>query len=157
MIGDNIKRIRMARNMMQWELGEMIGKSQKTVSSWERGDRYPQSKDVEKLAKALGVAPAEIIGHSELHDNEFEYIVTSDDMSPEIVHGDTLTVNSKIQPSDGDLVIVQDDKQNQLVRRLYRIGKYLSLMALNPAIKPIQAEPDNITIQGTVTELRRKI
>ena len=160
-VGDNIRRIRSARGMLQVDLGEQIGKTQKAISSWERGARNPSNDDVRALAKALGVAPAEIIGHNEMNDSEFELIVTSDDMSPEIKHGDTLTVNSARQPNDGDLVVIEicdaAKQKEQLVRRLYRFGRMLSLLAVNPAVQPINADKDDIHIKGTVTELRRKV
>lgn len=160
-VGDNIRRIRSARGMLQVDLGEQIGKTQKAISSWERGSRNPSNDDVRALAKVLGVAPAEIIGHNDTDDSEFEMIVTSDDMSPEIKNGDTLTVNSARQPNDGDLVVIEmcDKKKQkeQLVRRLYKFGRMLSLLAVNPAIQPINADKDDINIKGTVTELRRKV
>ena len=156
-IGENIKRIRIIRNLTQWELAELISKSQKTISSWECGFRYPQSKDVKRLAEILKVAPAEIIGHTEENDTEFEFIATTDDMSPDIQIGDTLTVDSTLQPNDGDLVVVQDKKKHEFVRRIYKVGRFLSLMALNPQIKPITTDVDSITIRGKVTELRRKV
>ena len=159
-VGDNLRRIRTARGMYQSDLGERIGKTQKAISAWERGARNPSNDDVRMLAKVLGVAPAEIIGHNDTDDNEFEYIVTTDDMSPEVKHGDTLRVSKARKPTDGDLVIVEvDDRDNktQLVRRLYAFGKMLSLLAVNPAVQPINADRDRVTIKGTVTELRRKV
>lgn len=157
-IGNNIRRIRESRNMSQHLLAEMLGKNPRTISSWECGTRYPTGKDLRRVAEALDVAPVEIIGHAEKNDYEFEYIVTNDDMSPELQHGDTLTVNKAVEPKDGDLVVVSmHGRKNELVRRLYRIGQYMSLLALNPAIKPINTEADNVNIKGTVKEIRRKI
>lgn len=156
-IGDNLKSIRTARGLYQHQLGNMIGKNQRTISSWEKGGRIPSSEEVRKLAKALRVSPAEIIGHLDIADNEFEFIVSNDDMSPEIKTGDTLTVNSSMQPQDGDLVIIENNKKQQLVRRLYQYGKMLSLIAINTSIKPINVDKDSITIKGKVTELKRKV
>lgn len=156
-IGDNIKRFRTARGLYQWELGERIGKSQKAISSWECGFRSPTNADVRKMAVVLEVSPADIIGHNEVYDNEFEYIVTSDDMSPELISGDTLTVNSAIAPKDGDLVVVQDKKKHEFVRRIYTLGKMAALMALKPSVRPINTSLDEITIKGKVTEIRRKV
>lgn len=160
-VGDNIRRIRSARGIYQADLGEMIGKTQKAISAYERGVRNPSNDDVRLIAKALGVAPAEIIGHNDTDDYEFEYIVTSDDMSPEVKHGDTLTVSSARKPNDGDLVIVEvnntADHKTQLLRRLYSFGRMLSLLAVNPAVQPINADKDKVKIKGTVTEIRRKV
>lgn len=159
-VGDNIRRIRKARGMYQRDLGAQIGRTQKAVSAWEKGIRQPSNDDIRAVAEALEVAPAEIIGHNETHDYEFEYIVTSDDMSPEVKHGDTLKVSKARQPKDGDLVIVEMEKQSghrDMVRRVYQFGKMLSLLALNPAAPPINADKGDVKIKGTVTELRRKV
>lgn len=157
-VGDNIRHIRMARNITQSDLGERIGKNQRTISNWERGFRHPSNDDVRKLAEILSVAPAEIIGHTEQNDDEYEYIVTTDDMYPDIKRGDTLKVHRSIQPDDGDLVVIEmTDKKTQLVRRLYRLGRMLSLLAVNPSIKPINTDQDSVQIKGKVTELRRRV
>lgn len=159
-VGSNIRSIRQARGLTQAQLGKLIGKNQRTLSSWERGSRSPSPDEVRMLAQVLRVAPAEIIGHNDIADHEFEYIVTSDDMSPEVISGDTLTVNSRINPHDGDLVVLEvtsDPKHTQIVRRLYKYGKMLSLLAVNPSIKPMNVDADKITIKGKVTELRRSL
>lgn len=160
-VGKNIKSIRLARGLFQAQLGEMIGVNQRTISGWERGVRNPSPEEVRQLAKVLRVAPAEIIGHNDIADHEFEYIVTSDDMSPEIASGDTLKVNTRMHPHDGDLVVVEvdtaPDHRAQMVRRLYQYGKMLSLLAVNPAVKPINIDADKVDIKGKVTELRRSI
>lgn len=157
-VGKNIKSIRLARGLFQAQLGEMIGVNQRTISGWERGVRNPSPEEVRMLAKVLRVAPAEIIGHNDIADHEFEYIVTSDDMSPEIANGDTLKVNTRMHPHDGDLVVVEvENHPAQLVRRLYQYGKMLSLLAVNPLIKPINIDVDKVKIKGKVTELRRSI
>jgi len=154
-VGDNIKRIRMARGILQGDLAERIGKNQRTISNWECGKRSPSPEDVRKLAQVLDVAPAEIIGHNEKADYEYEYIMSDDSMYPDIKQGDTLTVSKSAQPADGDLVVVEIAKNTNAVRRLYKIGQMFSLLAVNPAIKPIHT--NTATIKGKVTELRRKL
>ncbi len=50
----NLKRIRTDKNMLQSELAEKTGVSQKAVSSWETGKTYPSIEDAYKMAEVLG-------------------------------------------------------------------------------------------------------
>lgn len=61
-IGDKIRTLRESKNMTQQELGEYVGKSDKTISSWERGFSMPRMGSVEKLCTALGVTKSELLG-----------------------------------------------------------------------------------------------
>ena len=156
-VGNNLRRVRLARNFTQQELADKINRNPRTISNWERGTRNPSNDELRELARILDVPPAELIGHNETADYIFQHIVTDDDMSPEIVKGDTLTINRAAYPEDGDLVIVETtDKKQQMVRRLYRLGRMLSLIAINPTIKPLTIDKEKIKIKGKVTELRRK-
>ena len=64
-IGDNIKRLREARNLKQSDLAEMIGVSDKTISSWEINRTEPKMGMVEKISIALNCKKTDIIGFSE--------------------------------------------------------------------------------------------
>lgn len=53
--GDKIKNLRLEKKLSQQALGEMIGKSKRTIINYESGVSYPQDHDVyARLAKALG-------------------------------------------------------------------------------------------------------
>lgn len=52
-IGDNIKKWRECRNLKQSELAEMLGVSDKTVSSWEINRTEPKMGMVERISSAL--------------------------------------------------------------------------------------------------------
>lgn len=55
-IGENIKRIRIKRNMTQKELGEKLGGiSQQQIGQWETGKVNPKIETIQKIAKALDV------------------------------------------------------------------------------------------------------
>ena len=51
----NVRFLRKARRLNQTQLGEIIGKSVKTVSAWENGTRQPLVEDVYVLAKYFGI------------------------------------------------------------------------------------------------------
>lgn len=62
MIGDNIRRIRKSRNLLQRELGEMIHVKAQTISSWEINRTEPNMGAIEALAAALNCRKSDIIG-----------------------------------------------------------------------------------------------
>lgn len=158
-VGENIKQIREARNLTQAELAYKIGKNQRTISNWENGVRDPSSDNIRRIADALNIAPSEIIGHNSAPtDNTFDYAVDNNDMSPDIIRGDTLTVSKVSQIKDGDIVIAQSDSfAGHICRRLYDLGLQISLLAINPTIKPIVLDKANVNIKGRVTEIRRRL
>ena len=61
-IGENIKKWREYRNLKQTELAEMLGVSDKTVSSWEINRTEPKMGMVEKISSALRCKKTDIIG-----------------------------------------------------------------------------------------------
>lgn len=59
-IGDRISAARKAAGVSQGKLGELVGASQTTLSSWERGRTEPTREDVQRIAAALGVPVASL-------------------------------------------------------------------------------------------------
>lgn len=70
-IGDNIKKWREHRNLKQSELAEMLGVSDKTVSSWEINRTEPKMGMVEKISSALHCKKTDIIGIDETSDEPY--------------------------------------------------------------------------------------
>lgn len=60
-IGDNIKRIRLENKLTQFELGEILGVSNKAVSSWENGVKIPRMGVIEKMSQHFGIPKSVII------------------------------------------------------------------------------------------------
>lgn len=59
LLGKSIRKIRMRRNMTQRELANAIdGISESALRSYELGERCPKKNTLERIAKALDVAPA---------------------------------------------------------------------------------------------------
>lgn len=56
-IGEDIKRMRIEKNMTQQELGQKLGVSQQMIGQWETGKANPKKETIEKIAKALDVDP----------------------------------------------------------------------------------------------------
>lgn len=60
-IGERLKRIRLRRAMSQRKLAEAAGMSQRAIVDLETDKREPHPSTLGKLAKALGVEPAELV------------------------------------------------------------------------------------------------
>jgi transcriptional regulator with XRE-family HTH domain len=58
----NVRRLRSKKNLSQKALADKVGISVSYVSMLERGQRSPPLETVEKMAKALGVTPAALLG-----------------------------------------------------------------------------------------------
>ena len=55
-IGATIKKLRKQKGLTQYELGEMLNVSDKTISKWESGQGYPEITQFPNLAKVFGVS-----------------------------------------------------------------------------------------------------
>lgn len=58
LLGKSIRRIRMRRNMTQRELANAAGLGESAFRSYELGECSPKQNTLERIAKALDVAPA---------------------------------------------------------------------------------------------------
>ncbi|MEO1015349.1 MAG: helix-turn-helix transcriptional regulator [Pseudomonadota bacterium] len=61
-IGARIRHARKRKGLNQTELGALIGVSQPSIANWEKGAHGPRDSMLEKMAVALGVAPAWLKG-----------------------------------------------------------------------------------------------
>lgn len=69
-LGENVARIRKARNLSQEELAAAAGVAVDTVARIERGERQTtRTATLNKLARALGVEPSTLLGILPPHDN----------------------------------------------------------------------------------------
>lgn len=58
----NVRRLRAKKKLSQKSLADKVGISVSYVSMLERGQRSPPLETVERMAKALGVTPANLLG-----------------------------------------------------------------------------------------------
>jgi transcriptional regulator with XRE-family HTH domain len=58
----NVRRLRARKKLSQKALADRVGISVSYVSMLERGQRSPPLETVEKMARALGVSPASLLG-----------------------------------------------------------------------------------------------
>lgn len=69
-IGESIKKIRAEKGMTQKQLGDLLGVSMQTVSSYEAGKRRPKMETLARFAEALGVSVQELIAEVDYLPNE---------------------------------------------------------------------------------------
>jgi transcriptional regulator with XRE-family HTH domain len=61
LVGRNIRRIRVARQMTQEQFAEASGFSQQYISDLERGRRNPTIVSLYEMAQALDTTPVELL------------------------------------------------------------------------------------------------
>ena len=61
-IGDNLKRQRIRKALTQEELAIQAGLTTASVARIERNETEPRMSTLRKLAKALDIDPAELVG-----------------------------------------------------------------------------------------------
>jgi transcriptional regulator with XRE-family HTH domain len=61
-IGDNLKRQRIRKALTQEELARHAGLTTASVARIERNETEPRMSTLRKLAKALNIDPAELVG-----------------------------------------------------------------------------------------------
>lgn len=57
---NTLKVLRAKKDVSQQELGEKLGVSQNTVSSWEKGYTKPSTKNMLKMADFFGISLSEV-------------------------------------------------------------------------------------------------
>lgn len=77
-IGDNIKMWREKRNLKQADLADLIGVSDKTVSSWEINRTEPKMGMIEKICSALNCKKTDIVGSDEPNTSNTSYYINED-------------------------------------------------------------------------------
>ena len=65
-INENLKRLRKSKGWSQVELAQMLGVSQKAITSYETGTKKPPIYRLPKLAAIFNVSMEELIGEQEL-------------------------------------------------------------------------------------------
>lgn len=67
--GENLRRLRKAKDIKQEALAEAMNVSRQTVSKWENGTAMPDFKKLNALAEYFGVTMDELLGFSDDKDN----------------------------------------------------------------------------------------
>lgn len=68
--GEVIKSLREKENLSQKDLANILNKSQRAISHYEKGDSQPDINDLIKLAELFKVPVDVIVGRYEIPDKE---------------------------------------------------------------------------------------
>ncbi|MFK2827132.1 helix-turn-helix transcriptional regulator [Bacillus sp. B190/17] len=68
LFGQVVRKIRMANNISQEELGYLCGLHRTYISDIERGIRNVSLENIEKIANALNVAPKDLLDFTFIED-----------------------------------------------------------------------------------------
>jgi transcriptional regulator with XRE-family HTH domain len=63
---DNLRKLRQQKGISQFELAEMLGVSQQTVSKYEKGTREPDNATLIRLSKIFNCSVDYLLGHTEV-------------------------------------------------------------------------------------------
>lgn len=126
--GQLLKTLRAARNLTQQKLAERTGLSPATIASYDEGRRMPEAATVDRLAAALGVAPAE---HDQLRraaglrglPGDFEAALRRG-------RGPIDTIWDEVQATDWVTLIVNDRREAVAWNRLANRTSELDLASL---------------------------
>lgn len=59
--GDYLRRLREAKGLSQFQLGKLVGVSDKAVSKWENGYAKPKGSIILKLSEVLSVSAEQLL------------------------------------------------------------------------------------------------
>lgn len=65
---ERIKELRTSKGWTMEELGEKLGKTKSTISTWEKGTRSPKVRDMREIAEVFGVTESYLLGLTENQD-----------------------------------------------------------------------------------------
>lgn len=77
--GENLKALRLKRNLTQEALAAFFGVSFQTISKWERGDNFPDITMLPEIASFFKVSVDDLLGvnraenEKEITDKLYEY------------------------------------------------------------------------------------
>lgn len=81
-IGDRIAATRKNKGLTQGELATQTGVSAQTVLRWEKGSRSPDAEALPKLARALNVSIAYLMGETDEPGSQAQKKPASEDFNP---------------------------------------------------------------------------
>lgn len=157
---NNLKNLRLAKNLSLNELSEKIGIPYQTLRNYEIGKRTPKKDNVEKLADFYEVTPSYILGLSESKTdlnsdikNEFLASISSDDLEKNR-HDFIKEFSSLIEFIITDPQI-QDYSKQEIFDSLYRNSLVIKKIAKREiemrAMNDINKMVSNLVLEEKVT------
>lgn len=126
--------LRIKKGLSQKQLAELAGVSQTAIYHWEKGIRAPKIEALNRLAEALRVDLADLLGIST--DVCFDYVVPQTGIVNIDIDGTSISVNaSEFQKSFNDVVQkCCPTQESELLTRFYA----LNLAGQDKAIEQVE-------------------
>ena len=133
--GDNIRHFRKAKGMTLFEMESLVGITASTISKYERNKLPITTRVVEKIAKALGVSPATLIGW-ELEDDD-------------ALGTDTVEVDNLGAVAGGIPVDAIEDRCNKfsITEALARTGQFATFEIKGNSMSPKINDGDTVLVK----------
>jgi len=167
-IGERIKARRRELGYSAEMLAERAGLSPATIYRYESSDIANMRTDkLRPIAEALSTTPAALMGWTDPSSpedmdclrSELSMRMEDNSMAPRLLRGDIVFLRRQEDVADGEIAAVEYHGKT-LLRRLYRIGRGIQLIAENPEYPPLLFDPENtgeITILGRAAAFRRRL
>lgn len=125
MLGNKIRQLREERDWTQDELAKKVDKSQKTISSWEKGRTNPKVKELHQLCEVFGCTYETLTGIKN-HDTQD---ITFDDIlirisTFDIIDLQRLEAHVKFLISQQEEVLRIEREKEKLEEELRRLQIY---------------------------------
>lgn len=119
-LGGRVRTFRKLRGLTLVELGEAVGVSHSFLSQVEHEKALPSVTTLAEIAKALDVAPAELLGEAEPVDT---LVVRAHEASPVDLHGDGRDVAAEARTASHRLAAFTIHGQLQQTERIGHPGE----------------------------------
>ncbi|MBQ8505882.1 MAG: helix-turn-helix domain-containing protein [Clostridia bacterium] len=167
-IGERIKARRRELGYSAEMLAERTGLSPATIYRYESSDIANMRTDkLRPIALALSTTPAALMGWEEgaapedmdALRSEFTLRVEDGSMAPRLVHGDIVYLRRQDDVAEGEIAAVEYCGRT-LLRRIYRVGRGVQLIAENPEYPPLILEGEacaQLCILGRAAAFKRRL
>ncbi len=166
-IGDRIKELRISKNLTRKQVAEKAQLNEMAIYFYETGKRIPSTTSIGKVAIALNVDVAYLLGLERIEREtipfysieridvsegvedtivrlfgaDFATTVPDNAMFPELKQGDTVFIKQSSYQKESGKVVLVDVKGEKLVRRLKVQSKSeIFLVAFNPEFETVSLE-----------------
>lgn len=68
---DNLRNLRVSRNMTQMDLAKSLNTSQSAITAWERSAREPDFRTIQKIADFFGVPMSTLLPQDDTIDEDY--------------------------------------------------------------------------------------
>ena len=131
--GENLKRLRLEKNLTQEKLAEFLGVSFQSISKWERGDTYPDITMLPDIASFFKVSIEELLGVNKVEEEE--------EIKRLLEEHDNFTDNKLIKES---IYYLKDKYPNDFRVQLRYMGYLIRFDDATKNIKKIESLYQNI-------------